>query len=34
MRAQKKIENYEKLWIKIRDLIRSITRTSGDYDEK
>ena len=28
------IKKYEKLWIKIRDLISSITRNSDDYDEK
>ena len=27
-------EKYEELWIKIRDLIRSITKKSDDYDEK
>ena len=31
MKAKKK--QYE-LWIKIRDLIRLITKTSDDYDEK
>ena len=31
---KEKIKNYEELWIKIRDLIRSITKTSDDYDEK
>ena len=25
---------YEELWIKIRDLIRSITKNLDDYDEK
>ena len=25
---------YEELWSKIKDLIRSITKTSDDYDEK
>ena len=29
-----KIKKYEELWIKIRDLIRSITRNLDDYDEK
>ena len=33
MRA-KKIKKYEELQIKIRDLIRSITKTSDNYDEK
>ena len=28
------IKKYEKLWSKIRDLIRSITKNSYDYDEK
>ena len=30
----KKNWKYEDLWIKIRDLIRSITKNSDDYDEK
>ena len=33
----KKIKNtkkYEKFWIKTRDLIRSVTKKSNDYDEK
>ena len=33
----KKIKNtkkYEKFWIKTRDLIRSVTKKSDDYDEK
>ena len=34
MKAKKKIKNYEELWIKIRDLIRSITKNLDDYDEK
>ena len=36
MKADKKIKKYEELWIKIRDLIRSVTRNSDDhdYDEK
>ena len=29
-----KIKKYEELWIKIRDLIRSINKNSDDYDEK
>ena len=33
MRTKKKIKKYEKLWIKIRDLIRSITKNSDDYNE-
>ena len=32
MKAEKKIKKYEELWIKIRDLIRSVTRNSDDYD--
>ena len=32
MKAEKKIEKY--LWIKFRDLTRSITKHSDDYDEK
>ena len=29
---KEKIKKYEELWIKIRDLIRSITKESDDYD--
>ena len=32
--SKEKIKKYEELWSKIRDLIRSITKSSGDYDEK
>ena len=32
--SKEKNKKYEKLWIKIRDLIRSITKISDDYDEK
>ena len=32
--SEGKIKKYEKLWIKIRDLIRSVTNKSDDYDEK
>ena len=32
--SKEKIKRYEELWNKIRDLIRSITKTSDDYDEK
>ena len=32
--SKEKIKKYEKLWIKIRDLIRSITKNADDYDEK
>ena len=28
------IKKYEKLWIKIKDLVRSVTKKSDDYDEK
>ena len=28
------IKNYEQLWIKIRHLIRSITKIWGDYEKK
>ena len=31
---QRKKKQYEELWSKIRDLIRSITKNSDDYDEK
>ena len=32
--SKEKIKKYEELWIKIRNLIRSITKISDDYDEK
>ena len=32
--SKEKIKKYEELWIKIKDLIRSITKNSDDYDEK
>ena len=32
--SKEKIKKYEELWSKIRDLIRSITKNSDDYDEK
>ena len=32
--SKEKIKRYEELWIKIRDLIRSVTKKSDDYDEK
>ena len=32
--GKEKIKKYEELWIKIRDLIRTITEKSEDYDEK
>ena len=28
------LKRYTELWDKIKDLIRSMTNTSGDYDEK
>ena len=31
--SKEKIRKYGELWIKIRDLIRSITTNSDDYDE-
>ena len=31
---KEKIQSYEELWGKIRDLIRSVTKDSDDYDEK
>ena len=34
MKAKKKIKLYEELWIKIRDLVRSITKNTDNYDEK
>ena len=33
MKAKEKIEKCEELSSKIRDLIRSITKNSDDYDE-
>ena len=32
--SKEKIQKYEELWIKIRDLIRSITKNPDDYDKK
>ena len=32
--SKEKIKKYEELWIKIRDLIRLITKKLDDYDEK
>ena len=32
--CKEKYKNYGKLWIKIRDLIRLITKNSDDYDQK
>ena len=31
---KEKIEKYKELWIKIRDLIGSVSKNSDDYDEK
>ena len=31
--SKEKIKKHEKLWSKIRDSIRSITKNSDDYDE-
>ena len=31
---KEKMKKYEKLWIKIRDLIRLIPKNSDEYDEK
>ena len=32
--SKEKTEKYEEVWIRIRDLIRSITKNSDEYDEK
>ena len=32
--SKEKIKKYEELWSKIRDLIRSLTKNSDNYDEK
>ena len=32
--SKEKVKKYEELWSKIRDLSRSITKNSDDYDEK
>ena len=32
--SKEKIKTYKELWIKIRELIRSITKNLDDYDEK
>ena len=34
MKAKKKIWKYEELWIKIKNLISSITKNSDDSDKK
>ena len=31
---KEEIRKYKKLWIEIRDLTRSVTKNSDDYDEK
>ena len=31
--SKEKMKKYEELWNKTRDLIRSITKNSGDYDK-
>ena len=33
-KSKEKTKRYEELWIKIRDLIRSITKSPDDYDEQ
>ena len=32
--SKEKIKKYEERWIKIRDVIRPMTKNSDDYDEK
>ena len=32
--SKEKIKKYEELWSKIRDLIRSLTKNSDNYNEK
>ena len=32
--SKEKSKKYEELWIEIRDLLRSITKNSDNYDEK
>ena len=32
--SKEKVKKHEERWSKIRDLIRSITKNSDDYDEK
>ena len=32
--STEKIKKYEELWSKIKDIIRSLTKNSDDYDEK
>ena len=33
-KSEEKLKKYEELWIKSRDLIRSVTKKSHNYDEK
>ena len=33
-KSKKEIKRYKEVWIKIRDLFRSITKNLDDYDEK
>ena len=33
-KSKQEIKKYEELWSKIRDLIRSETKNSDDYDKK
>ena len=33
-KSKEKIEKYKELWSKVRDLIRSLTKNSDNYDEK
>ena len=33
-KGEEKLKKYEELWIKSRDLIRSVTKKSDNYDEK
>ena len=32
--TKEKIKRHEELWTEIKDFIKSITKTSDDYDEK
>ena len=34
MKAKEKINQYEELWSKIKDLIRPVIKNSDDYDKK
>ena len=34
MTVKKKLNKYEELWSKIRDIVRSITKNSDNYDTK